>query len=121
MASRPGEDNTVPGLPEHWGRIVIPDDVSELDDLAEEVRAELGIDDEPSSACRQRRLPFIVIAVTVAIAMLSLFTVPWLGRVGQVTPPRPSTSTTVESGASGECAERDSCAPTTSVSVTRSR
>lgn len=99
MGSRPGEDNPISGLPEEWGRIVVPDDPAELEELAAEVRDELGLDEDESLERRQRRLPFIVIAVTVAIALVSLFTVPWLGRVGQMTPPGDPVSATVDSEA----------------------
>lgn len=112
MGSRPDEGNPISGLPEDWGRIVVPDDASELEELAESVRFELGLAADPGLERQQRRLPLIVIAVTVAIALVSLFTVPWLGRVGQVTPPSPSTSTSVQT-TSGDCGPSRSCDPTT--------
>ncbi|ADD39863.1 hypothetical protein [Stackebrandtia nassauensis] len=120
MVSRPGEDNAVPGLPEEWGRIVIPDDASDLEELADEVRFELGITEDPVEERRQRRLPFIVVAVTVAIALVSLFTVPWLGRVGQVTPPKQTISSTVESESVPECATGQTRCATTSRSTVSS-
>lgn len=106
MGSRPGEDSPLSGLPEEWGRIVVPDDASDLEDLAEEVRHELGLAEYVGLERRQRRLPFIVVAVTVAIALVSLFTVPWLGRAGQVTPPKTSISTTVETSMESGCGGR---------------
>lgn len=116
MGSRPGEGSPVPGLPEDWGRIVVPDDASELAGLAEEVRLELGTGEE-EYALPQQRLPFIVVAVTLAIALVSLFTVPWLGRVGQVTPPKTSISTTVESSWESGCGDRTTRCPTPSGSA----
>lgn len=91
MARRPGEDNGVSGLPEEWGRIVIPDDPSQLADLEEEVRAELA--HEEKLARRERRLPFIVLAATVIITLVSLFTVPWVAQLGESNPtPSPAIS-----------------------------
>jgi hypothetical protein len=93
MARQPGEDNGVSGLPEEWGRVVIPDDAAELAALAEEVRGELRYDDR--LARRERRLPFIVLAVTVIVTLASLFSVPWLAGAGQLEPvPSPVASRT---------------------------
>lgn len=113
MGSRSDDGNPVSGLPEDWGRIVIPEDASELDELAQAVRFELGRS-ETGHERRQRRLPYIVVAVTLAIALVSLFTVPWLGGAGQITPPRPSTSTSTtgptETDADTGCGPDQSCA-----------
>ena len=88
MSKRP-DDNGVSGLPESWGRIVIPDDISELDDVAEEVRAQLR--SESRHARLDRRLPYLILVAIVTATLLSLFLVPWLAGAGN-TEPSPSGS-----------------------------
>ena len=43
-----GSPDDLPDLPEEWGVIVIPDDLSELSDEVEAVRAELRLTGEPT-------------------------------------------------------------------------
>ena len=43
-----GSSDDLPDLPEEWGVIVIPDDLSELDDEVEAIRAELKLTETPT-------------------------------------------------------------------------
>jgi hypothetical protein len=84
----------LPELPPEWGTIVIPDDASELDNEADEIRRELRrdarrhrlrgffgrnrTDDQPTLG-----IPLMIMAIAVLTTMISLFVVTW-GRT--VTP-----------------------------------
>jgi hypothetical protein len=94
-----GASDGVPELPPEWGRIVIPDDASALDDEAAEVRKELrketrryrwqrwirvaapGKRDVPSLG-----VPLAIMAIAVIATLISLFAVAWPGGYPQGTP-----------------------------------
>jgi hypothetical protein len=95
----------LPDLPEEWGVIVIPDDLSELDDEVEAVRAELQLTAEPTRwrrflgrpgvrrarrfASAGLRAPVLIISMAVLVTIASLFASAWPG------PPRqPATQRT---------------------------
>src|SRR5690349_8621179 len=94
-----GSADDLPDLPEEWGVIVIPDDLSELSDEVEAVRAELRLAERPTrwrrfaarpGVRRARRLaamtlraPVLIISMAVLVTVASLFASAWPG------PPRP--------------------------------
>jgi len=100
-----GSPDELPDLPEEWGVIVIPDDLSELADEVEAIRAELRLD-EPRTRWQRfaarpvvRRLrhvaslafkaPVLIISMAVLVTVASLFASAWPG------PPRsPATQRT---------------------------
>lgn len=90
-----GSPDDLPELPEEWGVIVIPDDVSELADEVRAVQAELAIS-APSTRWEQfaarpavRRLrriasagvraPVLIISMAVLVTVASLFASAWPG------------------------------------------
>jgi hypothetical protein len=108
MPGRPDE-NSLPGLPEEWGDIRIPDDAAELEPLAVKVRRELRRRER-----RERRLPYTVLAITVIITLVSMFAVPWLGGASQPRPENVVTTTEPPTGSStADCdgAECDTPSP----------
>ena len=90
-----GSPDDLPDLPEEWGVIVIPDDLSELSDEVEAVRAELHLTQPRTrwqrfaarpAVRRLRRLgaagtrtPFLIIALAVLVTIASLFASAWPG------------------------------------------
>ncbi|GIE98002.1 hypothetical protein [Paractinoplanes rishiriensis] len=104
-SSEGGSADDLPDLPEEWGVIVIPDDLSELDDEVEAIRAELRLTDESTrwsrfanrpAMRRVRRIastglraPVLIISMAVLVTVASLFASAWPG------PPRqPATQRT---------------------------
>nr|WP_296068499.1 hypothetical protein [uncultured Actinoplanes sp.] len=104
----------LPDLPEEWGVIVIPDDLSELDDEVRAIRAELHLAEHPSrwqrflrrpvgrrvqrAAVLLLRAPVLIVSLAVLVTVASLFASAWPG------PPRPpatqrTSGTTVEPAA----------------------
>jgi hypothetical protein len=100
-----GSSDDLPDLPEEWGVIVIPDDLSELDDEVEAIRAELRLAGQRTrwqrfaarpTVRRLRRVaaaglkaPVLIISMAVLVTVASLFASAWPG------PPRsPSTQRT---------------------------
>ena len=100
-----GSPDDLPDLPEEWGVIVIPDDLSELDDEVRAVRAELHLPehrtrwqrfaDRPALRGLRRfgaaalRAPVLIISLAVLVTIASLFASTWPG------PPRsPATQRT---------------------------
>jgi hypothetical protein len=90
-----GSPDDLPDLPEEWGVIVIPDDLSELADEVDAIRAELRRD-EPRTGWqrfaarpamrRVRRLaagavraPVLIISMAVLVTVASLFASAWPG------------------------------------------
>jgi hypothetical protein len=90
-----GSPDDLPDLPEEWGVIVIPDDLSELADEVEAVRAELELT-RPRTRWQRfaarpavRRLhragaagmraPVLIIALAVLVTLASLFASAWSG------------------------------------------
>jgi hypothetical protein len=108
----PDDQAGLPGLPEDWGTIVIPDDLSELSDEVDAIRAELDLDGRQT---RWRRLlhrpalrwlsrlgtlalraPVLIVSLAVLVTVASLFASAWPG------PPRhPATQRTAESTTEG--------------------
>jgi hypothetical protein len=100
-----GSSDDLPDLPDEWGVIVIPDDLSELSDEVEAIRAELR-DEHPRTRWqrfatrpgmrRVRRIartclkaPVLIISMAVLVTVASLFASAWPG------PPRqPATQRT---------------------------
>jgi hypothetical protein len=96
-----GSPDDLPDLPEEWGVIVIPDDLSELADEVEAIRAELRHGDSPTrwqrftarpGVRRLRRIvaagvraPVLIISMAVLVTVASLFASAWPG------PPRTPT------------------------------
>lgn len=88
----PPDDGTphgVPDLPPEWGTIVIPDDASELDREAAQIRRELrrgtrggrlrklfGVPADPSGT-NGLGVPLIIMSVAVITTLISLFVVSW--------------------------------------------
>lgn len=93
-----GSPDDLPDLPEEWGVIVIPDDLSELSDEVEAVRAELSFTRPPAtrwqrllrrSGAAALRAPLLIITLAVLVTVASLFASAWPG------PPRqPATQRT---------------------------
>ncbi|WP_436525773.1 hypothetical protein [Actinoplanes sp. HUAS TT8] len=94
-----GSSDELPDLPEEWGVIVIPDDLSELSDEVEAVRAELHLAPPPNGWQRflrrpaMRRLrkvgtlmlraPVLIISMAVLVTVASLFASAWPGPARQ--------------------------------------
>jgi hypothetical protein len=106
-----GSPDELPDLPEEWGVIVIPDDLSELAEEVEAIRAELRLD-EPRTRWQRftarpvvRRLrhvaavavkaPVLIISMAVLVTVASLFASTWPG------PPR-SPATQRTAGTTGD-------------------
>jgi hypothetical protein len=95
-----GSPDDLPDLPEEWGVIVIPDDLSELSDEVDAVRAELRLAAPPTRwhrfarrpamrkirrfAATVVRAPVLIISLAVLVTVASLFASAWPG------PPRPA-------------------------------
>lgn len=85
----------LPDLPEEWGVIVIPDDLSELSDEVEAIRAEIRHSDRSNRWRRQfdrpglrqlrqvglslMRAPVLIISMAVLVTVASLFASAWPG------------------------------------------
>ncbi|GLY08085.1 hypothetical protein [Actinoplanes sp. NBRC 101535] len=110
-----GAPDDLPDLPEEWGVIVIPDDLSALADEVEAVRAELNTA-EPATRWQRvlrrpavRRLrrigrfavrtPALIISVAVMVTVASLFASAWPGPARQ--PATQRTSGTVDEPTTG--------------------
>jgi hypothetical protein len=90
-----GSPDDLPDLPEEWGVIVIPDDLSELADEVEAIRAELRLPERPSrwqrflhrrgmrrlrrAAAATLRAPVLIISMAVLVTVASLFASAWPG------------------------------------------
>lgn len=95
-----GSPDDLPDLPEEWGVIVVPDDLSELDDEVRAIRAELRLPEHRTRGQRVadglRRLasagvrtPVLIISLAVLVTLASVFASAWPG------PPRaPATQRT---------------------------
>jgi hypothetical protein len=104
-----GSPDDLPDLPEEWGVIVVPDDLSELGDEVEAIRAELRLG-EPATpwrrllrrpaARRLRRLaggalraPVLIISMAVLVTVASLFASAWPGPPRQPAVQRTASTT----------------------------
>jgi hypothetical protein len=90
-----GPPDDLPDLPEEWGVIVIPDDLSELSDEVEAVRAELKLAERPTrwrrllnrpGMRRVRRLglaalraPVLIVSMAILVTVASLVASAWPG------------------------------------------
>jgi hypothetical protein len=104
-----GSPDDLPDFPEEWGVIVVPDDLSELDDEVEAIRAELRLTDEPTrwtgfvnrpAVRRVRRIastalraPVLIISMAVLVTVASLFASAWPGPPRQPATQRTATTT----------------------------
>jgi len=104
-----GSPDDLPDLPEEWGVIVIPDDLSELSDEVDAVRAELRLGDPPNRwqrllrhpamrrvrevASTTLRAPVLIISLAVLVTVASLFASAWPGPPRQPTTQRTATTT----------------------------
>ena len=104
-----GSPDDLPDLPEEWGVIVIPDDLTELSDEVEAVRAELRLAEAPTrwqrllrrhGMRRLRRLvtgavraPVLIISMAVLVTVASLFASAWPGPPRQPAAQRTSSTT----------------------------
>jgi hypothetical protein len=104
-----GSPDDLPDLPEEWGVIVIPDDLSELDDEVEAIRAELRLAEKPSRwrrflarpgmrrarriAATTLRAPVLIISMAVLVTVASLFASAWPGPPRQPATQRTATTT----------------------------
>ncbi|GGQ43233.1 hypothetical protein [Couchioplanes azureus] len=90
-----GSPDGLPGLPEEWGVIVVPDDLSELSDEVTAVQAELHrarrqtrwqrFADRPGIRVLRRlsaaglRAPVLIISMAIVVTIASLFASAWSG------------------------------------------
>jgi hypothetical protein len=104
-----GSSDELPDLPEEWGVIVIPDDLSELSDEVEAVRAELHLAPPPNRWQRfvrrpaMRRLrkagslllraPVLIVSMAILVTAASLFASAWPGPSRQPAAQRTSGTT----------------------------
>ncbi|WP_433792460.1 hypothetical protein [Actinoplanes sp. CA-252034] len=111
QAARGRAPDDLPDFPEEWGVIVIPDDLSELADEVEAVRAELHTGPPPTGWQRWRRRPAIrrlrraaallvrtpalIVSMAILVTVASLFASAWPGPPRQ--PATQRTSGTTES------------------------
>jgi hypothetical protein len=107
-----GSSDGLPGLPEEWGVIVIPDDLSELSEEVTAVRAELRrsrqqtrwqrFADRPGMRTLRRvgaaslRAPVLIISMAVLVTVASLFASAWPGPARS--PATQRTATTTDDG-----------------------
>jgi hypothetical protein len=105
----------LPDLPEEWGVIVIPDDLSELADEVEAIRAELRDIEHPSRwrrfvnrpAMRQVRkvangavrAPVLIISLAILVTVASLFASTWPGPARQPATQRTASTTATHAAA----------------------
>jgi len=104
-----GSPDDLPDLPEEWGVIVIPDDLSELSDEVEAVRAELRLTEKPSRwrrfagrpgvrrvrrfAATTVRAPVLIVSLAVLVTVASLFASAWPGPPRQPVTQRTANTT----------------------------
>jgi hypothetical protein len=110
-----GAPDDLPDLPDEWGVIVIPDDLSELSDEVRAVRAELALTRPRTrwerfatrpAVRRLRRLgaagvraPVLIISMAVLVTVASLFASAWPGPARSPATQRTATSTDHSGGA----------------------
>jgi hypothetical protein len=110
-----GSPDDLPDLPEEWGVIVIPDDLSELSDEVDAVRAELRLTAKPSrwrrfvnrpAVLRARKItatavraPVLIISMAVLVTVASLFASAWPGPPRQ--PATQRTASTTDDNSTG--------------------
>jgi hypothetical protein len=105
-----GSPDDLPDLPEEWGVIVIPDDLSEISDEVDAIRAELRLTREPTRwhrfagkpavrrvrriAATTLRAPVLIISMAVLVTVASLIASAWPGPPRQ--PAAQQTPTTAD-------------------------
>jgi hypothetical protein len=105
----------LPDLPEEWGVIVIPDDLSELSDEVDAIRAELRQIERPTRWHRFAnrplmrqvrkvangavRAPVLIISMAILVTVASLFASAWPGPTRQPTAQRTASTTTTRPAA----------------------
>jgi hypothetical protein len=108
-SSEGGSPDDLPDLPEEWGVIVIPDDLSELSDEVEAIRAELRLTERPTRwqrvthrpgvrrlrriAALTLRAPVLIISMAILVTVASLFASAWPGPPRQPATQRTATTT----------------------------
>jgi hypothetical protein len=113
-ASDSGSPDDLPDLPEEWGVIVIPDDLSELSDEVEAVQAELRLAAKPTRwrrfvnrpgvrrlrkiATTAVRAPVLIISMAVLVTVASLFASAWPGPPRQPVTQRTANTTAAPTG-----------------------
>src|SRR3954471_8052599 len=114
-SSEGGSPDDLPDLPEEWGVIVIPDDLSELSDEVDAIRAELRQAERPTTpwqhlirrpgirrlrriAALTLRAPVLIISMAVLVTVASLFASAWPGPPRQPATQRTATTTTDDHG-----------------------
>ncbi|MEV6350806.1 hypothetical protein [Actinoplanes sp. NPDC051851] len=104
-----GSPDGLPEFPEEWGVIVVPDDLSELSDEVDAIRAELHLTPPPNGwqrfarrpavrgmrkvATLLLRAPVLIISMAILVTVASLFASAWPGPVDQPTTQRTSGTT----------------------------
>ena len=104
-----GSPDDLPDLPEEWGVIVIPDDLAELSDEVEAIRAELKLAERPTGwrrlirrpgvrrlrriASATLRAPVLIISMAVLVTVASLVASAWPGPPRQPVVQRTADST----------------------------
>ncbi|HEY0002088.1 MAG TPA: hypothetical protein VGB74_16675 [Actinoplanes sp.] len=107
-----GSPDDLPELPAEWGVIVIPDDLTELDDEVRAIRSELRLAETPSrwqrllrrpgthrlrrAVSASLRAPVLIITLAVLVTVASLFAAAWPGPPRQPAAQRTSGTTTGE-------------------------
>ncbi|MEU4239131.1 hypothetical protein [Actinoplanes sp. NPDC026619] len=110
-----GSPDDLPDLPEEWGVIVIPDDLSELSEEVAAIRAELRETERPSRWRRflnrpaMRRVrkvaggavraPVLIISMAVLVTVASLFASAWPGPARQPAAQRTASTTATRASA----------------------
>ncbi|MEV6487501.1 hypothetical protein AB0M20_02510 [Actinoplanes sp. NPDC051633] len=108
------QSNDLPELPEEWGVIVIPDDLSELADEVRAVRAELAVSAPQTRWERFRarpavrrvrriagaglRAPVLIISMALLVTVASLFASTWSGPSRSPATQRTANSTAAPTG-----------------------
>jgi hypothetical protein len=108
-SSEGGSPDDLPDLPEEWGVIVIPDDLSELSDEVAAIRAELRETEHPTAwqrflsrpamrrvrkvASGAVRAPVLIISMAVLVTVASLFASAWPGPARQPATQRTASTT----------------------------
>jgi hypothetical protein len=109
-----GSPDGLPGLPDEWGVIVVPDDLSELSEEVSAVQAELHrsqhrtrwqqFADRPGMRALRRigaaslRAPVLIISMAVLVTVASLFASAWPGPARSPATQRTAATTTDDRG-----------------------
>lgn len=110
-----GPPDGLPGLPPEWGTVIIPDDISELDEEAERIRRDLRRQERrrrwherlgvpapyggPIEETPRLGIPLLIMAVAIVAAVTSLFTITLSGRLDKSTGQAAAKASTASSSA----------------------